>query len=478
MLAGEHRRQKVLFAIGDVTALMVAFTLALRLHDPSGAMETRLLETDPALLALATVTLAALWLVVFNACDLYGLRNGGIKESSAILKSCSIASLLSVLVGFFAHVEVSRLTFAIGYVLSICLVLITRTLVRVFIRRFYADPKIATPLAIVGFNPIAHYLHDQIKEQLSQYEIIGFVDEHAGGGQYDGLPVVCKIEQLGDLARTYPGLEAAIAIPDAPFERHEAIIRLCEEHHIRWWLVPRILRLPAAGMNVEVLGLVPLISPRGSNLGGLNFAIKRAFDLGFAIALLMISAPALAIAALAVWLFDGRPILFRQARVGIHGHVFEMLKFRTMRAESSDHSHRQYVRQWILGDGESRPADACDEPVFKLVADDRVTAIGRVLRRFSIDELPQLINVLRGEMSLVGPRPALPYEIELYQAWHKRRLDTVPGITGLWQVSGRNHLSFEQMVRLDVQYVESWSVGGDFKILARTLPVLLRGEGM
>jgi lipopolysaccharide/colanic/teichoic acid biosynthesis glycosyltransferase len=118
------------------------------------------------------------------------------------------------------------------------------------------------------------------------------------------------------------------------------------------------------------------------------------------------------------------------------------------------------------------------QPLFKLQSDRRVTPIGRVLRRFSIDELPQLINVWRGEMSLIGPRPALPYELELYQEWHRRRLDAAPGITGLWQVSGRNQLSFTDMVRLDLQYLEDWSLFGDLKILMRTVPTLLWGTGV
>ena len=166
-------------------------------------------------------------------------------------------------------------------------------------------------------------------------------------------------------------------------------------------------------------------------------------------------------------------------RVGIHGRTFEIFKLRTMEVAAGDGAHREFVRQWIVnndycganGNGHGRP-------VFKLQNDKRVTRLGKILRRFSIDELPQLINVLRGDMSLIGPRPAVPYELELYDSWHCRRLDAAPGITGLWQVSGRNHLSFEEMVRLDVHYIEDWSLTGDLKILARTVPVLLRGEGV
>src|SRR5215472_12034721 len=158
-----------------------------------------------------------------------------------------------------------------------------------------------------------------------------------------------------------------------------------------------------------------------------------------------------------IGIFEGRPLLFRQTRVGIRGKEFQLLKFRTMRAGGAEQVHREYVKNWIgnnCAGGEKRDGHA----VFKLCNDPRITRTGAWLRKFSVDELPQLINVLRGEMSLIGPRPALPYELELYQDWHRHRLDAPPGITGLWQVSGRNRLSFDEMVQLDIEYVEDWSL--------------------
>jgi lipopolysaccharide/colanic/teichoic acid biosynthesis glycosyltransferase len=155
-----------------------------------------------------------------------------------------------------------------------------------------------------------------------------------------------------------------------------------------------------------------------------------------------------------------------------------MLKLRTMRASAGDASHREYVRKWIRNGVLAPQGGANGEQVFKLTDDQRITRVGRILRRFSLDELPQLINVIRGEMSLIGPRPALPYELELYKPWHLGRLDAIPGITGLWQVSGRNHLSFDEMVRLDVKYMQEWTLAGDLRILARTVPAMLRGSGV
>jgi exopolysaccharide biosynthesis polyprenyl glycosylphosphotransferase len=476
MFAGEFQKQKVLFALSDVLALLMAFVTALSLHDPSRAMAARLRIAGPELVSVAVIAIALLWILVFRACNLYGLRGGGLKEFLGILKGCSIAFLLTLGADFLIHVQVSRITTVTAFALSIPLVAAGRALTRACIRNFYSTPNIATPLVVVGFNSVAHYLCDQIREQLTQYELLGFVDDNTQARQFSGLPVLGEIDSLPALAKRHPGLEAAIALPNAPLEVQERVVRLCEEAHVRWRMVPWLLRSPGGAVKVEILGVVPLIGTCGSNLDGLNFAIKRGFDVTTSSLLLICLSPILALTALAVWFFDGAPILFRQVRVGIRGKPFEMLKFRTMRVASGDAQHRQYIRKWIQTEGAASQHNGSN--VYKLTHDNRITSLGRILRRFSLDELPQLINVVRGDMSLIGPRPALPYETELYESWHHRRLDVIPGITGLWQISGRNHLSFDEMVRLDVQYMENWSFTSDLRILARTLPVLLRGGGV
>lgn len=475
MFAGELQRQKAVFAATDGAALLLAFAAALMLHDPSGAMEGRLLHANPALLGLNVVALVCLWVLVFRACDLYRLRNGGLHELAQIARGCSIAALLTVLVGFLAHVDVSRLTTALGYLLSIPAIALGRMVARGCVRRFYTNPKNAIPLVLIGFNRFSRHLCDQVLDELTPYEAVGFVDDECGPAQYRGCPVFSSTRRLREIAALYPALEAAIVLPDATRERQERIVALCERDRVRWWLMPSFSKWPASGLRVEMFGAVPLISPRGSNIEGLNFALKRAFDVVAGGFVLAASAPLLALGALLVWLFDGPPVLFRQTRIGMHGRPFSMLKLRTMRAAADDAPHRDYVRRWIR---EGAAAAHDDGGVFKLANDRRITAVGRWLRRFSIDELPQLINVVRGEMSLIGPRPALPYELELYEPWHRRRLEAVPGITGLWQVSGRNHLSFDEMVQLDVQYLQDWSLAGDLRILARTVPALLRGGGV
>jgi len=480
MFAGELRKQKALFAAADGIALAAAFTGALALHDPSGAMESRLLGVSAPVLFAGVAGLALLWILVFRAFDLYRMRNGGLKEAYAVVRACSVAALLTLLAAFLAHIQVSRLAMGIGYLLSMPAVVIGRSITRTCVRGFYASPKIAIPLAVIGFNRVGQYLVDQVLDNMTPYEPVGFLDWGGAGRQYRGYPVAGGPTSVAQLAAAYPYLEVAVALPDASRDEQERIIRECEQSRVRWWMVPWMLRSLANGLKVDTLGAVPLIGPRCTNIEGLNFALKRAFDLAAASILLVLAAPAVGLGALAIWLTDGSPVLFRQTRIGIHGRPFELLKLRTMRHAAGDDVHREYVRHWIRNGKAAAAANghANGKTIFKLANDKRVTPVGRFLRRFSIDELPQLINVVRGEMSLIGPRPALPYEVEHYEEWHRRRLDAAPGITGLWQVSGRNRLSFEEMVRLDVQYLEDWSLAGDLRILVRTLPALLRGEGV
>jgi lipopolysaccharide/colanic/teichoic acid biosynthesis glycosyltransferase len=170
--------------------------------------------------------------------------------------------------------------------------------------------------------------------------------------------------------------------------------------------------------------------------------------------------------------------LFRQQRIGQHGKSFVFLKFRSMHVNNNAAVHKEYVQQLIAGKAEKQPSNGNGQGVYKLTKDSRITRVGAFLRRTSMDELPQFINVLKGEMSLVGPRPPVPYEVEAYDIWHRRRLmEAKPGITGLWQVSGRSRVNFDDMVRLDLHYARTWSPWADMKILWRTPGAVVLGSG-
>jgi len=206
------------------------------------------------------------------------------------------------------------------------------------------------------------------------------------------------------------------------------------------------------------------------------FAVKRGVDILFSLGVIVLGLPFYLLIAILIKLTSEGPVLFVQDRVGKNGQPFKFYKFRTMLVDNSDTSHRNFAEAFIKGRLMSEEAES-DRPVFKLQNDPRVTSIGRFLRKSSLDELPQFINVLRGEMTLVGPRPPLAYELAHYKEWHRGRLAVKPGLTGLWQVSGRSTVPFDEMVMLDLYYIENWSLALDLKIIFRTIPVMLFGFG-
>jgi len=222
--------------------------------------------------------------------------------------------------------------------------------------------------------------------------------------------------------------------------------------------------------------LYPDLSRTNTGAGS-ALRVKRAMDIVGSALMLMLFAPLLLLITLAITVSSNGPVLFRQQRVGQYGRCFTFLKFRSMHTGNDHNVHKEYVTKLIAGEAGDNPS-CHGNGIYKLTNDRRVTRLGRFLRRTSLDELPQLVNVLKGDMSLVGPRPAIPYEVAAYQTWHRRRvLDVKPGITGLWQVSGRSSVKFDEMVRMDLRYATSWSPWSDIVILMRTPRAVIGGAG-
>jgi lipopolysaccharide/colanic/teichoic acid biosynthesis glycosyltransferase len=210
----------------------------------------------------------------------------------------------------------------------------------------------------------------------------------------------------------------------------------------------------------------------------LQSILKRAIDIIGSLIGLILSSPIILLTAIAVKATSPGPVIFKQTRLGMKGNRFSFYKFRSMYCDCDDQIHRQYVADLIRGDLEKINQGEGDKPLFKMKTDPRITQVGRIIRKTSIDELPQFFNVLKGNMSLVGPRPPLPYEVEKYEPWHLRRiLEVKPGITGLWQVDGRSQTSFNDMVRMDLRYVQNWSLSFDVRILVKTVKAVLLPNG-
>ena len=244
-----------------------------------------------------------------------------------------------------------------------------------------------------------------------------------------------------------------------------SIIAQCERRNVTARIVPDIFQMSLSRVEIDDLNGIPLIGIREISFSRWGLMLKRAIDETFAAIGLIILSPVLVAVAVAIKLDSPGPILFRQVRVGKNGRHFVLHKFRSMRVGAEQEQEK------LAGLNEATG------PLFKIRDDPRLTRVGKFIRRTSLDELPQLYNVLRGEMSLVGPRPPLPKEVEQYQEWHKKRLEIAPGLTGLWQVSGRSELTFDEMVLLDIYYIENWSPILDTSITLRTIPRVLFGDG-
>lgn len=297
------------------------------------------------------------------------------------------------------------------------------------------------------------------------YQIIGFVDDDPAKGDLGRYKSLGELDNLEALLKTERADEVIITLPWMYQRKIIGLVRACESVGVRARVVPDIFQLSLNRVDFDDIGGIPLIGikeatiPRGGRL------VKRGLDVVLAVLGLLVGLPLFLIIALVIRLESPGPVFFRQIRVGENEKPFPIYKFRSMR----DGAEEQQAQLKELNQASG--------PLFKIKGDPRLTSFGGFLRQTSLDELPQLINVLRGEMSLVGPRPGLPQEVAQYQPWQRQRLEVAPGMTGLWQVSGRSGLSFDEMCLLDIYYIENWSLGLDSIIMLRTIPHVLFGSG-
>jgi exopolysaccharide biosynthesis polyprenyl glycosylphosphotransferase len=301
---------------------------------------------------------------------------------------------------------------------------------------------------------------------------VGFLsgdeEPHALDDDLAHIAVLGTVDDAPSLVSLLDVERVIIAFVEVPYQQLLELVRTLNSFDVQVDIVPRLHDVLSPAVDVHTVEGVPLVGLRPPELSSSSALLKRALDFFVSLVALLILAPVLVVVALSVKLDSRGPVLFGQTRVGRGGRPFRILKFRTMVADAETLKSQVAHLNRHLRDGDAR--------MFKITDDPRTTRVGRVLRRFSLDELPQLWNVVRGDMSLVGPRPLILAEDVHVGEWARRRLDLRPGMTGLWQVLGRDGIPFEEMVRLDYLYITTWSLGNDIRLMLRTLPIVLAGS--
>jgi exopolysaccharide biosynthesis polyprenyl glycosylphosphotransferase len=421
--------------------------------------------------------LLPLWIVVAQLHGLYDRDESRANHSTAddvagVFGLVTVGAWFLLLAAWLTHLaSPAYIKVVMFWAFAIVSVTLARVAARSYCRR---QPAYVQNAVIVGAGEIGQFIARRI-EQHPEYGInlLGFVDDRPKQRHpdlSDELTLLGPSEDLHDIVSELDVERVIIAFSEDPFERLLELVRSIRDLEVQVDIVPRFFDLVSPSSEIHLLEGVSLIGLPPLHLSRSSRRFKRLTDVVFSAVALLVLAPLLALIAIAIKLDSPGRVLFRQRRIGAGGRAFAIIKFRTMTTDAED-------RKRELAHLNKHANDGHDTRMFKIPGDPRATRVGRVLRRYSLDELPQFVNVLRGDMSLVGPRPLIPDEDRQVADWGRKRLDLRPGMTGLWQVLGRSDIPFEEMVKLDYQYVTSWSLGNDLRLLLRTIPLVFTGRG-
>jgi exopolysaccharide biosynthesis polyprenyl glycosylphosphotransferase len=455
-----------LLAADAISAVVLFAVLSFVRLGPDWVAVWRDVGVDPMLLAgiWATVWVTSLWVM-----DLYRLRSRWSvrSEARAVLQAAMLIAVATFSALFlFKLPDVSRLFLLLLFATQTVVTFGLRLGIRWSLRRLRDRGFNTRYLLVVGTGPSAKRFADRVERHRELgLRVIG----HLATGSHPpaavgSRPVIGTIDDIEAILHRQVVDEVAVCLATEDVTLIEPIARLCEEEG-------KIVRIPVdelglslSGARVEEFDGIPVLSLVYGPDRAISLVCKRLLDVGIALVGMVVLSPLFLVVSLWIRAVDGPPIVFRQVRVGLHGRPFRVVKFRTMVPDAEERLAGLAKLNEIKGHA------------FKVTDDPRLSRTGRVLRATSIDELPQLWNVLRGEMSIVGPRPPLPSEVEGYDLWHRRRLSMKPGITGLWQVEARREEDFDRWVELDLAYIDRWSVWLDLKIMIRTIPAMLQGR--
>lgn len=413
-------------------------------------------------------------LLAFYVRGLYRLRIAGtwFKQVSVVIAASTTAFAIFAAYEFILqrtdfNVTQTRLLVALTWGMTIAAVCFARLVLGFILAQLFRRGVGLTNLLVVGSGRLGKVMMQHVAASPDLgYRVVGFVHDLEGPpADFGRFKVLGTMPELDTIIRQSRASEVIIALPSHQHQQILRAVRLCERAGANFKLVPDLYELSLSRIDVDAIEGIPLIGLRRSLTTSWQRAIKRGIDIAGSAAVLLIGAPIWLLIALAIKLDSPGPVLYRQERLGYRGHPFLFLKFRSMYTNADQMLEVLRAQQNTRG------------VIFKDRHDPRRTRVGSFLRRTSLDEIPNFINVLRGEMSLVGPRPPLPSEYVNYEDWEKARLEVMPGITGLWQVRGRSDIDFDEMVLMDLYYIENWSLRLDLQILLRTIPAVLGRHG-
>jgi exopolysaccharide biosynthesis polyprenyl glycosylphosphotransferase len=454
----EYRKIVLAMALTDVLSVLLAFALASVMHD-----RTQKTPLDIwVMLAVAPVLVVG----VFAAFRVYAVpRMSAAEEFRRLILGVTMIITSVVTFSFWTRSSFSRMWIAVSWVLALLLVLATRWTWRKAVGRARERGRLALRTLVVGANAEAGRLVTEMRNRGLGFVPLGYVCADAWGRPTTDIPMLGHLDDLPSLIAEHDADCVFVASSAVRPEHMAQVSKAARRTGVEVRVTANVQEVLSTRVAAHPMGGLMAFSLKPVRLSGVQAVAKRSFDLFVTVLGSIVLSPVFLLIAIAVKLTSRGPVFFRQERVGYHGRPFKILKFRTMVMDAEDRLEDLMHMNEATG------------PLFKMKDDPRVTKVGRLLRKLSLDELPQLFNVIRGDMSLVGPRPPLPREVAQYEDWMMARLEVRPGITGLWQVSGRSELPFEDYVRLDLFYIENWSLAYDLFILAKTVPTLVTARG-
>lgn len=455
--------------LSDIILIILGFYFAYYMRFRTGLFGA---EASPMqLYGWVFLLLIPLWLVVFYFYNLYNWDNilVGTGEYTRVFTAATISIFIIIIVSFLAkYTDLSRIWLVISWFSIIIFVVLGRFILRNIIYYLRKRGIFYTNTLIIGADEEGKKVAEKIVGfPQSGLKLVGFIDNNHKKDQH----IIGKLNILGnttEISKIAEEKKIGLAIIISTQFSHQKIIEIMnilKKLNIKIKISTGLLNILTSRVMVKDVGGIPLITLAKVTYTPLNLGAKFLFDIFSALILSILFSPFFLVMGIIIKLESKGPVFYKQERLGKNGKLFLLYKFRTMVKDADK----------MLSDVEK--LNEAKGPIFKIRNDPRITRMGRFLRKFSLDELPQLFNVLKGEMSIVGPRPPLPKEVEEYEPWQMERLNVTPGITGLWQISGRSDLPFDEMVKLDLYYIENWSIGYDLKILAKTIRAVLTTKG-